>query len=166
MRGCKVGGDLLASPEVHLVGCLASKGCMRDYGIVLLDVECDQFLKGSERVELMQVEPAVLEGTPPRFDQGIGEADLDLGEHPAQLSESKKVVDFLIDVLDARVGDHCGAIAVTVPVIVTTTAFPKSDHRGLAAGGERGKLREYVAALSRSQGLPCSCRDSSRSARP
>jgi hypothetical protein len=60
----------------------------------------------------MQVEPAVLERAPPGFDHGIGIADLDLGEDAAQLSESKKVVDLLIDVLDARVGDHSGTAAI------------------------------------------------------
>ena len=60
MRGCKVGRDLLTPPEVYFVGCLASEGCMWNYGVVLLDVECDQLLKGSEGVERMQVEPAML----------------------------------------------------------------------------------------------------------
>lgn len=108
MRGGKVGRDLLASSEVHFVGCLASEGCMRNNGVVLLHEECDQLLKGSEGVERMQVEPAMLERPPPCFDHGIGIADLDLGEYAAQLSETKKVVDLVIDVLDARVGDHSG----------------------------------------------------------
>jgi hypothetical protein len=108
MRGCKVGRDLLTPPEVYFVGCLASEGCMWNYGVVLLDVECDQLLKDSEAVEGMQVEPAMLERPPPCFDHGIGIADLDLGEYAAQLSETKKVVDLVIDVLDARVGDHSG----------------------------------------------------------
>lgn len=59
----------------------------------------------------------MLERTPPRFDQGIREADFDLGEYAAQLSESKKVVDLLIDVLDARVGDHSGAATILGEVL-------------------------------------------------
>jgi len=43
MRGCEVGGHLLATSEIHLVGCLPGEGCMGNYGVVLLDVECDQF---------------------------------------------------------------------------------------------------------------------------
>ena len=112
MRGGKVGRDLLTPPEVYFVGCLASEGCMWNYGVVLLDVECDQLLKDSEAVEGMQVEPAMLERPPPCFDHGIGIADLDLGEYAAQLSETKKVVDLAIDVLDARVGDHRGTVAI------------------------------------------------------
>jgi hypothetical protein len=34
-----------------------------------------------------------------------------LGEDAAQLPETKKVVDLIIDILDARVGYHGGAIA-------------------------------------------------------
>ena len=64
--------------------------------------------KRGEGIELMQVEPSVFQRTPPCFDHGIGKADLDLGEYAAQLSETKKVVDLVIDVLDARVGDHSG----------------------------------------------------------
>src|SRR5208283_1329793 len=67
--------------------------------------------------ERMQIEPAVLQRAPPGFDQGIGEADLDLGEDAAQLSKSKQVVDLLIDVLDARVGDHSGAATILGEVL-------------------------------------------------
>jgi hypothetical protein len=35
-----------------------------------------------------------------------------LGEDAAQLPETKKVVDLIIDILDARVGNHGGAIAI------------------------------------------------------
>jgi hypothetical protein len=85
---------------------------MRNDGVVLLNVEFDELLKGSERVERMQIEPAVLQRPPPGFDQGIGIADLDLGEYTAQLSKTKKVLDLLIDILDARVGDHSGAVTI------------------------------------------------------
>jgi hypothetical protein len=78
-RGCEVGGHLLATSEIHLVGCLARESGMRNDGVVLLNVEFDEVLKGSERVEGMQIEPAVLQRPPPGFDQGIGIADLDLG---------------------------------------------------------------------------------------
>ena len=61
MRGCEVGGHLFATSEIHLVGCLASESGMRNDGVVLLDVEFDELLKGSERVERMQIEPAVLQ---------------------------------------------------------------------------------------------------------
>ena len=66
---------------------------MGNYGVVLLDVECDQFLKGSEGVERMQIEPAVLQRAPPGLNQGIGEADLDLGEYAAQLSKTKSATE-------------------------------------------------------------------------
>ena len=117
MSGCKVGGNLLAPPEVHFVGCLPGEGCMWNYGVVLLDVEFDQLLQGSETVERMQIEPAVLERAPPGFDQGIGIADLNLGKYAAQLSETKKVVDLLIDVLDARVGDHGGTATIVGEIL-------------------------------------------------
>jgi hypothetical protein len=39
--------------------------------------------------ECLCTQPAVLQRAPPGFDQGIGEADLDLGEYAAQLSKSK-----------------------------------------------------------------------------
>ena len=66
-RHCKVGWNLLATSEVHFVGRLPGEGCMGNYGVVLLDVECDQFLKGSEAVERMQIEPAMFERTETRL---------------------------------------------------------------------------------------------------
>ena len=70
---------------------------MRDDSIVLFDVEGDQPFQVREGVELMQVEPAVFQGTPPCFDHGIGKADLDLGENAPKLSETEKVVDLVVD---------------------------------------------------------------------
>jgi len=71
MRGCEVSGHLLATSEIHLVGCLARESGMRNDGVVLLDIEFDKLLKGSERIERMQIEPAVLQRPPPGLNQGI-----------------------------------------------------------------------------------------------
>jgi hypothetical protein len=81
---------------------------VRNDSIVLFDVEGDQPFQVREGVELMQVEPAVFQGTPPCFDHGIGKADLDLGENAPKLSETEKVVDLVVDILAARVGDDGG----------------------------------------------------------
>ena len=54
----------------------------------------------------------MLHRPPQGLDHGIRIADLDLSEDAVQLPESKKVVDLAIDVLDARVGNHVGAVAV------------------------------------------------------
>jgi hypothetical protein len=50
-------------------------------------------------------------GTPERLDHGVGEADLYLGKHAAELSEAEQSVAFVAYVLDARVGDDHGSFA-------------------------------------------------------
>ena len=87
MGRSEVGWDALATPEVHLVGGLASEGGVRDDGIVLVDVERDQLLQASESVELVQGQPAMLERTPESLNHGIREADLNLGKNPTELAE-------------------------------------------------------------------------------
>ena len=108
----EIDGDLVAKAEVHLIWRLASEGGMGNNGIVFLDIERDQPFQRRECVELVQKQPAMLERTPQGLDHGIGIADLDLGEDAAQLPETKKAVDLIIDILDARVGYHGGAIAI------------------------------------------------------
>ena len=60
-RSCKVAWDMLPAPKVHLVRRLAGEGSVRKDGVVLFDVERDQPFQSGEGVELMQVEPSVLE---------------------------------------------------------------------------------------------------------
>jgi hypothetical protein len=45
-----------------------------------------------------------------------------LGEDAAQLPESPKAVDLAIDVLDAGVGNHGGAIAILGEILLPITA--------------------------------------------
>ena len=108
----EIDGDLLAMAEVHFIRRLASEGGMWNDGIVLLDIERDQLLERRECVQLVQKQPAMLHGPPQGLDHGIGISDLDLGEDAVQLPESQKAVDLAIDVLDARVGNYGGAIAI------------------------------------------------------
>jgi hypothetical protein len=108
----EIDGDLLAMAEVHFIWRLAGKGGMGNNGIVLVDVECDQSFQRRERVELVQKQPAILHRPPQGLDHGIGIADLDLGEDAVQLPESPKAVDLAIDVLDAGVANHSGAIII------------------------------------------------------
>jgi hypothetical protein len=60
-RSSKVAGDFFPAPKVHFVRRLAREGGVRKDGVVLLDVECDQSFQSCESIELVQVEPAVLE---------------------------------------------------------------------------------------------------------
>ena len=57
----QLAGNDVALAEVHLIRCLASEVSVWKDGVVLLDVERDQPVQGGEGIELMQVEPAVLE---------------------------------------------------------------------------------------------------------
>ena len=54
--------DSGAGAEIHLVRCLAAERRMRHDGVVLLDVEADEPFHGGESIELVQVEPVMLEG--------------------------------------------------------------------------------------------------------
>src|SRR5664279_3562844 len=107
----EIDGDLLAMAEVHFIRRLASEGVMWNDGIVLLDIERDQLLERRECVQLVQKQPAMLHGPPRGLDHGIGIADLDLGKNAPKLSKTEKVVDLVVDVLAARVGDDGGSVA-------------------------------------------------------
>jgi hypothetical protein len=94
--GGKTGRDLVPTAEVHLIGSLAGEGSVRKDGVVLIDIEGDQLLQCGEGVKLVQVQPGVLERTPPGFDHGIREGHLDLGKYTAQLTDSEQGVDILV----------------------------------------------------------------------
>ena len=53
--------DLVARAEVDLVGGLSAEGGVRDYGIVLSHIETDESAHGSEGIELVEIEPIVLQ---------------------------------------------------------------------------------------------------------
>ena len=48
---------------------------------MLLHVKPDQLLNGFDRVQCIEVQPLVLEHSPPRFDQRIGEGGLRTGQN-------------------------------------------------------------------------------------
>jgi hypothetical protein len=108
----EIDGDLVATAEVHFIWRLASEGGMGNNGIVLLDIEHAQLFQRRECVQVVQKQPAMLHRPPQGLDHGIRIADLDLRKDAAQLPETKKVVDLIIDILDVRVGYHGGAIAI------------------------------------------------------
>jgi hypothetical protein len=57
----EAGWHVLSTPEVDFVVRPTSENGVGNNGVVLLDVELDQLLQASERVELAHVEPSVLE---------------------------------------------------------------------------------------------------------
>jgi hypothetical protein len=75
---------MLARPEVHLVRRLTSKRRMGQARIMLGDVETDQLLQRSHRIEGVQIQPLVLERPPLRLDERIGKADLGHGHNALQ----------------------------------------------------------------------------------
>jgi hypothetical protein len=111
MAGSKLAGIVVTASKIHLIWRLAGEGRTRNHGVVLLDIEGDELLQGREAVELVQVEPAVFQGPPPRLDHRIREAHLDLGVHPAKRTDLEQGVDFLVHVLDAGVGNDGGCVA-------------------------------------------------------
>ena len=85
----KLSGNVVATTKIHLIGRLAGEGRMRNHRVVPLHIEADELLQGRKGVELVQVEPAVFQGTPPCLDHRVREADLDLSEHPAKRTGSE-----------------------------------------------------------------------------
>ena len=66
------------------------------------DVERDESTDRRDGIECVQVEPLVLDCSPPELDQGVGARDLGLGEHTAEHTAFDELLDLGIDVLDAR----------------------------------------------------------------
>ena len=48
--------------------------------VVLLDIEGDQLPNGRNAVERVEIQPLVLEDSPPGFDERVRELDLRLGK--------------------------------------------------------------------------------------
>ena len=74
-RSLELSGNVIAGPEVHLVGCLTSKRRVGEIRVVLLDIEPDETLQCTDGVETIQVQPLVLERSPPRLDEGVRVGD-------------------------------------------------------------------------------------------
>jgi|GEM_PF-2777157 hypothetical protein len=89
----------------------AGRLCRKCSGIVLVHVEGNQRLKRADGVERVQIQPLMLQRTPPRFDHRVGIRDLRHGEKPFQKSGFNQFVDSAVMVLDATVGEHGGLVA-------------------------------------------------------
>ena len=66
---------------VGLVRRVATEHLQRNPGIVVVEVGCYQLLQCRERIELMQIQPAMAKLVPQALYQGIGLRDVDLSHH-------------------------------------------------------------------------------------
>lgn len=95
--------------EVHLIGRLTLKRAVRHRLIVLVHIERDELSHDRQVVERVQVQTLMLEDSPLRLDQGVRDADVDLGNNATQRGGVEELVDGSVEVLDASVHDHVGA---------------------------------------------------------
>ena len=123
---------VVASAVVHLVRRLTPECRVGDPCVVLVDVVFDQRLQRADRIERVQVEPLVLEDSPPRLDEGVGERDLGLGQKSPQESGLDQFVDGSVEVLDTTVGEQ-GRLLVD-----QATGCAEKEFRG-GARIERGR---------------------------
>jgi len=126
--------QVLGRAEVHLVGRLAGERRMRHLPVVLLEEEGDQRFEMSHGVERVQVEPLMLERSPPSLDDRIRPGDLDLRQNAAELRGAESGVHRVVDVLDAGVGDDCGASVRGHPLLLVQVLACGDEH---SAGCDR-----------------------------
>ena len=60
------------------------KSRMRKMRVVLLDIKRNQLFNSADRIEGIQEQPLVLEGSPPGFDERIGVGTIGLSEKLSQ----------------------------------------------------------------------------------
>jgi hypothetical protein len=74
-------GYLRPGPEEHLVRGLPAERWVWHLRVVLADVEFHQRTNPRHRVQAVQEEPLMLQSTPQRLHDGVGEGNLDLRQH-------------------------------------------------------------------------------------
>ena len=71
--------------KMHFVRRLPSfERRVRYVAIVLLDIKRDKLSHRLDRIEVVQVQPLMLEHSPPRFDHAVGEHHVDLRQYPLE----------------------------------------------------------------------------------
>ena len=80
-------------------------------GVVLVHVESDQVLNRADGIERVQIQPLMLQRSPPRFDHRVGIRDIRHGEKPFQESGFNQFVDSAVMVLAAAVGEQGRLVA-------------------------------------------------------
>src|SRR5437867_768450 len=91
--------DVAAGSEVDLVRRLAVEGGMRETAVVFLDVERDEPPERRDGVERVEVEPLVLERSPPGLDHRVRESDL--GHRKEASKDTRADVSFTV-ILDPQ----------------------------------------------------------------
>ena len=72
--------NITSFTKVHLIGRLALERRMGNDSVVLVHVEGCLLAHVVDRIEIVQVQPPVLQHSPPRFDHAVREYDVDLGQ--------------------------------------------------------------------------------------
>lgn len=99
---------VVTAPEVHIIRCLPSKRRVGQTFVVLLDVEGDELPDLLDAVERVQEAPLMLQGSPPRFDHRVREADVGLSQRSFEQAGVNQLVDLPVDVLAAAIAKTSG----------------------------------------------------------
>ena len=92
--------------KVHLIGRLALERRMGNDSVVLVHVEGCLLAHVVDRIEVVQVQPPVLQHSPPRFDHAVREYDVDLGQDALDRTNSNECIHMCVEVLDPAVHEH------------------------------------------------------------
>ncbi len=98
-------GHMLAGPAIHLVRRLALECGVGELGVVFADIEIDKPTERLDGVEGVQVEPLVLERSPPRLYHRVRECDFRLRQDTSEDAGVDELVDRRRSVLYTRVGE-------------------------------------------------------------
>ena len=96
-------GQVDRRAEVHFVWSLAAECWVGHLGVVLLNEERHECAQPLYRVERVQVQPLMLQGTPKRLDHRVRKGDLDLRKDTVQARGEQGSVHRTVDVFDAGI---------------------------------------------------------------
>ena len=77
-------GEVHLAPAEDLIGCAPAEDGAGDQDAVVLNEGCDQRLPGSGRVEVVEIQPPVLQLGPEGLYQRVRVRHVDLGAHPPE----------------------------------------------------------------------------------
>lgn len=100
--------EVAVGSEVHLIWRLSLKSRMGETSVVFRDVERDESLKRRNRVERVEIEPLMLQRSPPGLNHGVREGDLDHRKESSRNARADEFIDLRVGVLDTGIGEEGG----------------------------------------------------------
>ena len=145
-------GSVVSGAEIHFIGRLTTKRRMRQPCVVLIDVECDQFLEPAEALKRVQVQPLVFERLPPSFNERVGPRDVGQGEKPSKESRIDQFVDGAVEVLDSA------AVELTASNVGFLPAKSFAARRRISAVASGSNVADTFQASIRREKLSMTAR--------